>query len=180
MSISHLLDPATSNESWKNLYVNSLALSNPQTAYVVSPNSLNYYEEFDHLTTFGGALINTSALAILRITRVGNMVTIRIPQFNAIGTNVIGTMVMNTPLPLRFRPNAPVLVFPCPLLGINSTLSTGGNVVPNQGLSNDNYIQITSSGDISFLPYLAVGQKFMNNNGVNGNSERFCITYVLA
>ena len=164
------------SEDWKTFYAKSLALSsgltlqNLQTNYVSSPLTLNYYEEYDHVSLWGGGLINNIVgTVICRITRIGNVVTIRLPQFSSTGTGVAGTMSMITQLPPRFRPNSPEAFFPCAWLTIN-----GANV----GQSTNIMVRIDSLGNISFVN--AFNTNFTGNAGLNGNPVRQLITYVLA
>ncbi len=70
-----------------------------------TPTTLNYYEEYKHLTTFTNGA-ETSNAVTLRLVRVGNVITLYSSEI--IATAAQGApgiaFVMDTPLPARFCP----------------------------------------------------------------------------
>lgn len=173
MSISNFLDPTKAGETWKHLYINSMTLPNNSTTD--SKSSFDYYEYYDHLTTWGGTLITTTAVTTaLRITRIGNVVTIRLPQFTGTGNGANGIMQMTTVLPSRFRP-ASTEYFPCPWLKINSPPLPPFTYL---GTSSNILIRISNDGQIAYVN--AFDTNFTGNVQENGLAERVNITYTIA
>ena len=95
-----------------NLNFGNLTITGTLTANAVvlptlgapAPTQINYYEEYNYSTTFNGAGITTSPVAV-SFTRVGRAVTCTVDQvaFTAVSA---GTLTSTTIIPLRFRPSA--------------------------------------------------------------------------
>lgn len=103
-----------------------------------TPTTLDYYELYDHVTTFD-LNTETTASVTLKVSRIGNQVTIQnnvitsVPGQGAPGTHFLA----NTVLPARFRPAATV----------NATNSW---MVQNGGILSQGQVEIDSSGNIAF------------------------------
>ncbi len=166
MSISNFLDETTKNQTWKNLWVNSINFANPEGTF--SDLTLDHYEFYNHVTRWGGTLINDTVVdTSIKVTRIGSIVQIRLPIFTATGSNTAGFMRALTPLPERFQPAADIF-FTCPWLVIN-----GANV----GTASNILVKIDQLGGINYLN--GFGANFTANAGANGLPERICLSYTL-
>ena len=80
------LSPGVWNNPNFNIVNVESGISLPNNPASTSKTLFDYYEYYDHNTTWEGSLINATVfITALRITRVGNVVQIRLPQFTATG-----------------------------------------------------------------------------------------------
>ena len=119
---------------------NTIQLGNTSTVNVVTSggmifggggSSLNYYEEYIHNTYFVGPVI--AGVYGLRIVRVGNMVTLYMPNSPQLGITASGwtSWSIQTVLPSRFRPGTAVNTL---MVGLNNNVAILMNgVIDNAG-----------------------------------------------
>ena len=113
--------------------------------YVPSP--LQYYEEYDYATTFGFTGGNQTPTINCKITRIGNIVTLVIPYWNAVvvnNTGVARACVSASFIPTRFLPGnqLPMVVSRSPVNGaeslVNMYIIIGANyLVIEKGISGN-------------------------------------------
>ena len=119
---------------------NTIQLGNTSTVNVVTSggmifggggSSLNNYEEYIHNTYFVGPVI--AGVYGLRIVRVGNMVTLYMPNSPQLGITASGwtSWSIQTVLPSRFRPGTAVNTL---MIGLNNNVAILMNgVIDNAG-----------------------------------------------
>lgn len=113
-----------------------------------TPSVFNYYEETTHATTFtanGTGSPGTSSSVTLRITRIGNFVSIFVPTFNATTGTTTTSFSADTVLLARFRPSA-------------TTNAVHGGLIRNNAATGTQIpmFQITSAGAIVMARSAAV------------------------
>jgi hypothetical protein len=128
----------TSNEVLR-VKGNGSGIMLPTTGGTATP--LNYYEEYNHVTTFTGA--NNSPPLTLKITRIGRQVTVTCPGHWGAGTAAT-FFTMTTPFPARFRHSLTALAPQITPM-----------IVAYNGAHTPGLVQINTDGTLNIYPFVA-------------------------
>lgn len=123
-------------------------------------STLDYYESGTHSTSWSGAIPSTSGN--ISFTRIGNSVTLRIPQFSAVATST-STISNTVVLPARLRPT----------VSIAFTIQVRNGANPSLG-----HCIINNAGTLTMWAGLSGSDNFVNGNTA-GLFNSFAITYIL-
>jgi len=115
--------------------------------------ALAYYEEYNHVTTWSGPIATTAAITC-PITRVGRMVTIKIPSVNGTGNGTSSNLSMTTSPPARF----------CPTVQIYCEYG----LTANNGVFSNGYFLIQPSGAGAWFFGQGLTGPFAANTGSTG------------
>jgi hypothetical protein len=123
-------------------------------------SSLNYYEEYNHLTTFVWSPPTTeSAQILIKLVRKNNTITALFPTFSMPNGPSGGKMIMTNVFPTRFRPKGLFFTFCMAITA--ATFSIGVCRIDNNGIVQ---VHAGTSNNVSF-------------GGGNGGFWSFSATY---
>lgn len=167
MSIANLLSP--NPKPWLNVNVNSVQLTSSGGV----PSDLNYYEEYSQTNTFSGPWGATTYDRLVRVTRIGNIVTLKIDAIFQ-PSSAMSPISSSQLLPSRFRPigsaDGSSYIQSCVLVN-NSTASQG-------------FVAITNGGQILIEFLNTAGPfplSFGNSSGIgNAGFPDLALTYMVA
>lgn len=135
--------------------------------------NLNYYEEYSQTNTFSGPWGATTYDRLVRITRIGNTVTIKIDGINQ-GSSTTATISSLQLIPARFRP----------IVSIDGTNFAQACILLDKSITVLGSFTVTNGGGI-FMEYLNNSGPFPlafgNSSGLgNAGFPDLTITYIVA